>query len=95
KNKEQTLENSVLSSCPKDWIAFGSQCLYFAEDMGNWTFSQTFCANFEAGIGQFESQEELQNFLKRYKGLSDYWIGLNRKASYHIWKWTNNTKCKT
>nr|XP_040137795.1 C-type lectin domain family 2 member H-like [Ictidomys tridecemlineatus] len=93
KNKEQTLENPVFVTCPKDWIAFGSQCLYFAEDMGNWTFSQTFCTTLEASLAQFERQEEL-NFLKRDNGLSDYWIGLKREASYHIWKWTENTECK-
>ncbi|KAM5175034.1 C-type lectin domain family 2 member H-like isoform 2-T2 [Callospermophilus lateralis] len=93
KNKEQALENSVFAACPKDWIIFGSKCLYFAEDMGNWTFSQTFCATLEASLTQFDSKEEL-NFLKRHNGLSDYWIGLNREASYHIWKWTENTECK-
>ncbi|KAI5126082.1 C-Type Lectin Domain Family 2 Member D [Manis pentadactyla] len=52
---------------------------------------QIFCASLEAHLVQFESAEEL-NFLKRYKGPSDHWIGLRRESSHHIWKWTDNTE---
>lgn len=34
----------------------------------------------------------LQNFLSRYKGSFDYWIGLHRESSEHPWKWTDNTQ---
>uniref|UniRef100_A0A8D2CRQ2 C-type lectin domain-containing protein n=1 Tax=Sciurus vulgaris TaxID=55149 RepID=A0A8D2CRQ2_SCIVU len=93
KTTKPILENPVFATCPKDWIGFGSKCFYFSEDIGNWTFSQTFCASLEASLVQFESQEEL-NFLIRYKGLSDHWIGLNRESSHHIWKWTDKTEYK-
>lgn len=33
-----------------------------------------------------------QNFLKRYKGASDHWIGLHRESSEHPWIWTDNTE---
>lgn len=78
-------------TCPKEWIGFGNKCFYFSEDTRNWTFSQTFCTSLEAGLGQFETKEEL-NFLKRYKGPSDHWIGLRRESSFHVWKWTDNTE---
>ncbi|KAI4576305.1 hypothetical protein MJT46_002140 [Ovis ammon polii x Ovis aries] len=58
----------------------------------NWTFSQTSCTKMEAVLAQFEMEEEL-NFLKRYKGPSDHWIGLSRESSHHAWKWTDNSKC--
>ncbi|XP_014447973.1 C-type lectin domain family 2 member D11-like isoform X2 [Tupaia chinensis] len=61
-------------------------------DIRNWTFSQTFCASLEAELARFETLEEL-NFLKRYKGPSDHWIGLSRETSHHVWKWTDNTVC--
>uniref|UniRef100_A0A8C8W1X8 C-type lectin domain-containing protein n=1 Tax=Peromyscus maniculatus bairdii TaxID=230844 RepID=A0A8C8W1X8_PERMB len=35
--------------------------------------------------------EEL-NFLKRYKGNFDYWIGLRRNSPEHPWRWTDNTE---
>uniref|UniRef100_A0A8C8YPB2 C-type lectin domain-containing protein n=1 Tax=Prolemur simus TaxID=1328070 RepID=A0A8C8YPB2_PROSS len=76
------------------WIGFGSKCFYFSEDTRNWTFSQTFCASLEAHLARFETLEEL-NFLKRYKGPSDHWIGLSRESAHHTWKWTDNTKYDT
>nr|XP_044611585.1 C-type lectin domain family 2 member E-like isoform X5 [Equus asinus] len=60
-------------------------------DARNWTFSQAFCVSLEADLVQFETLEEL-NFLKRYKGPSDHWIGLSRESSYHIWKWTDDSE---
>jgi hypothetical protein len=33
-----------------------------------------------------------QNFLKRYKGTSDHWIGLHRASTQHPWIWTDNTE---
>ncbi|XP_070646262.1 C-type lectin domain family 2 member H-like isoform X2 [Bos indicus] len=78
-------------NCPKGWIGFGSKCFYFSEDSKNWTFSQTSCIFMGAVLAQFETEEEL-NFLKRYKGPSDHWIGLSRESSHHAWKWTDNSK---
>ncbi|XP_057632435.1 C-type lectin domain family 2 member E-like [Chionomys nivalis] len=79
------------STCPNDWIGFGSKCFYFSEDVRNWTFSQTYCMALEAHLALFDSLEEL-NFLKRYKGTSDYWIGLYRESSDHAWTSTDNTE---
>uniref|UniRef100_A0A4W2FN31 C-type lectin domain family 2 member H-like n=1 Tax=Bos indicus x Bos taurus TaxID=30522 RepID=A0A4W2FN31_BOBOX len=78
-------------SCPKGWIGFGSKCFYFSEDSKNWTFSQTSCTSVGAVLAQFETEEEL-NFLRRYKGIFDHWIGLSRESSHHAWKWTDNSK---
>ncbi|KAK7799784.1 hypothetical protein U0070_002908, partial [Myodes glareolus] len=79
------------ATCPKEWIGFGSKCFYFSEDMRNWTFSQTSCVALKAHLAKFESPEKL-NFMKRYKGPSDHWIGLRRKSSHHPWRWTDNTE---
>lgn len=80
----------VQPACPPMWIGFGDKCFYFSEDTGNWTFSQNFCDSLEAKLVQIDTQEEL-NFLTRYKGPDDHWIGLNRESPRHSWKWTNNT----
>ncbi|XP_049986119.1 C-type lectin domain family 2 member H-like [Alexandromys fortis] len=79
------------ATCPREWIGFGSKCFYFSEDIRNWTSSQTSCMALEAHLAKFESLEEL-NFMKRYKGPSDHWIGLHRKSAHHPWKWTDNTE---
>nr|XP_012602523.1 C-type lectin domain family 2 member D isoform X2 [Microcebus murinus] len=88
------LEHSVYAACPESWIGFGSKCFYFSEDTRNWTFSQTFCTSLEAHLAQFQTPEEL-DFLKRYKGPSDHWIGLYRKSARQSWKWTDNTEYNT
>ncbi|CAI9166219.1 unnamed protein product [Rangifer tarandus platyrhynchus] len=80
--------------CPKGWIGFGRKCFYFSEDSKNWTFSQTFCTSREAVLAQFDTEEEL-NFLIRYKGPFDHWIGLSRESSHHAWKWTDNSTYNT
>ncbi|XP_005087196.2 C-type lectin domain family 2 member E-like [Mesocricetus auratus] len=79
------------ATCPRDWIEFGGKCFYFSEDTRNWTFSQTSCMAQEAHLAVFDTIEEL-NFLKRYKGPSDYWIGLHRESPEHPWLWTDNTE---
>ncbi|KAI4546050.1 hypothetical protein MG293_002605 [Ovis ammon polii] len=60
-------------------------------DSENWTFSQTSCTSVGAVLAQFETEEEL-NFLQRYKGPFDHWIGLIGEPSHHAWKWTDNSK---
>ncbi|XP_069441894.1 C-type lectin domain family 2 member D11-like isoform X2 [Ovis canadensis] len=81
----------LLAACPEGWIGFGSKCFYFSEDSENWTFSQTSCTSVGAVLAQFETEEEL-NFLQRYKGPFDHWIGLIGEPSHHAWKWTDNSK---
>ncbi|XP_043295926.1 C-type lectin domain family 2 member D11-like isoform X2 [Cervus canadensis] len=80
----------LFSICVAGWIGFGCKCFNFSEDSKNWTASQTFCTSREAVLAQFETEEEL-NFLKRYKGPFDHWIGLSRESSHHAWKWTDNS----
>ncbi|XP_028737340.1 C-type lectin domain family 2 member D11-like [Peromyscus leucopus] len=90
-NKEQVSIKNTYAACPRDWIGFGSKCFYFSENTSNWTFSQTFCMELEAQLARFDSLEEL-NFLMRYKGTFDYWIGLRRNSPEHPWRWTDNTE---
>ncbi|XP_041492143.1 C-type lectin domain family 2 member H-like [Microtus oregoni] len=78
-------------TCPTDWIGFGSQCFHFSEHTNNWTSSQTSCMALAAHLALFRSLDEL-NFLKRYNGDSDFWIGLYRESPEHPWMWTNNTE---
>ncbi|XP_026634225.1 C-type lectin domain family 2 member F-like [Microtus ochrogaster] len=88
---EQVSSNNTYASCPRKWIGFGNKCFYFSEDMENWTSSQNYCMVLSAQLAKFENQEEL-NFLKRYMGPFDHWIGLHRESSEHPWMWTDNTE---
>ncbi|XP_065791226.1 C-type lectin domain family 2 member D6-like [Muntiacus reevesi] len=90
--RRRELDSYVLYvPCSKGWIGFGRKCFYFSDETRNWTFSQTFCTSEEAVLAQFETEEEL-NFLLRYKGPSDLWIGLSRESLHHVWKWTDDSK---
>ncbi|XP_015984347.1 C-type lectin domain family 2 member D11 [Rousettus aegyptiacus] len=91
KSRMPVLEYPVCAVCPEQWIGFGNKCFYFSDETRNWTYSQVFCTSLNSQLAQFETLEELK-FLKRYKGLSDHWIGLSRESSNHIWKWTDNTE---
>ncbi|XP_040593333.1 C-type lectin domain family 2 member E isoform X3 [Mesocricetus auratus] len=79
------------ASCPRGWIGFGSKCFYFSEDMRNWTSSQTSCKAQGAQLAQFDSLE-LLDYLKRYSGDFDYWIGLHRESPEHPWSWPDGTE---
>ncbi|XP_017653093.1 C-type lectin domain family 2 member D11-like [Nannospalax galili] len=91
RKEKQIIKNHIYANCPRNWIGFGSKCFYFSDDTKNWTYSQTSCVTLGAQLAQFENQEE-QNFLRRYKGSSDHWIGLHRESPQHAWKWTDNTE---
>eukprot|EP00073_Rattus_norvegicus_P046390 XP_017448538.1 PREDICTED: C-type lectin domain family 2 member D11 isoform X1 [Rattus norvegicus] len=91
KKTPQISNINAYAACPRNWIGVGNKCFYFSEYASNWTFSQDFCKAQESQLARFDNQEEL-NFVKRYKGSSNYWIGLHRESSEHPWKWTDNTE---
>ncbi|XP_035304625.1 C-type lectin domain family 2 member D11-like [Cricetulus griseus] len=91
RRQEQTSIKNIPANCLRNWIGFGSKCFYFSENTSNWTFSQNFCMELEAHLARFDSDEELE-FLNRYKGTFDYWIGLHRESPEHPWMWTDNTE---
>ncbi|XP_032761467.1 C-type lectin domain family 2 member D2-like [Rattus rattus] len=90
KTEQISIKNNYVA-CPRNWIGVGNKCFYFSEYSHNWTFSQTLCKTQEAELARFDNEEEL-NFLRRYKGSFDYWIGLHRESSSQPWKWTDNTE---
>ncbi|XP_029390916.1 C-type lectin domain family 2 member D11-like [Mus pahari] len=89
--EEISIKNNTCSACPRKRIGFGNKCFYFSGKSSNWTFTQDFCMAQEAQLARFDNKEEL-NFLMRFKGNFDYWIGLHRESSQHPWKWTDNTE---
>ncbi|XP_027284199.1 C-type lectin domain family 2 member G-like [Cricetulus griseus] len=88
---EEVSNKNIYYDCPRDWIGVGSKCFYFSEKVENWTSSQTFCMAQGVQLARFDSPEELE-FLERYKGKHDHWIGLHRKSSEHHWMWTDGTE---
>ncbi|CAI5767940.1 Hypothetical predicted protein [Podarcis lilfordi] len=76
--------------CPDGWIGYQRKCYYFSDSYRNWTYSQNYCASFNASLVVIDSQEEM-SFLRRYKGPADYWIGLQKMNDQEPWKWIDGT----
>ncbi|XP_069099030.1 C-type lectin domain family 2 member D-like [Pleurodeles waltl] len=64
-------------------------CYFFSETDGSWANSQSFCASHKATLAVIATQKEM-DFVMRYKGVDDHWIGLSREPKGE-WKWPNGT----
>ncbi|XP_008047284.1 C-type lectin domain family 2 member B [Carlito syrichta] len=76
--------------CPDKWIGFQRKCYYFSEKEANWTSSRDNCATEDAFLTKIDTQQEM-NFLRRYKGNSDHWIGLTM-INNQTGNWVDGTK---
>uniref|UniRef100_A0A8C8RKZ9 C-type lectin domain-containing protein n=1 Tax=Pelusios castaneus TaxID=367368 RepID=A0A8C8RKZ9_9SAUR len=83
-------EHCPVATCPDGWVGYLGKCYYFSEAEANWASSQNNCSAHGASLAGIDSLEEM-DFMTRYKGPSDYWIGL-RRAPDQPWKWTNGTE---
>uniref|UniRef100_A0A670ITG4 C-type lectin domain-containing protein n=1 Tax=Podarcis muralis TaxID=64176 RepID=A0A670ITG4_PODMU len=72
------------------FLSIGGSCEVLPTSEGNWTYSQNYCASFDAFLVMIDSEEEM-SFLRRYKGPADHWIGLQRMDNQEPWKWINDT----
>uniref|UniRef100_A0A8C0GT69 C-type lectin domain-containing protein n=2 Tax=Chelonoidis abingdonii TaxID=106734 RepID=A0A8C0GT69_CHEAB len=81
---------SAVAACPDGWIGYLGKCYYFSQAEGNWTYSQSHCSALGASLAGIDTQQEME-FMKRYKGLEDHWIGL-QKSPGQRWKWSNGTE---
>ncbi|XP_065420319.1 early activation antigen CD69-like isoform X2 [Chrysemys picta bellii] len=77
-------------ACPDDWVGYQGKCYYFSKAKGNWNHSQTHCSSLGASLVAIDTLQDL-DFLLRYKGKSDHWIGLRRDPG-QPWKWANGTE---
>lgn len=78
-------------SCPPLWIGFEGKCFYFSEVERNWTSSRDDCHTRRASLAVIQSKDEL-DFVLRYKGFPDHWIGLSRQNLRQRWEWEDGTK---
>lgn len=75
-------------SCPNGWVEYLGKCYHFSTAEGNWMSSKRHCSSLNAALAVIDSQEEM-DFMMRYKGFRDHWIGLQRINQH--WKWINGT----
>ncbi|CAM5098893.1 unnamed protein product [Natator depressus] len=72
--------------CPDGWVGYRGKCYYFSEAEGTWDSSQSFCSSLNASLAEINTQKDL--FIMRYKGVSEFWIGLKRVLA-QTWQWVN------
>ncbi|XP_065271149.1 C-type lectin domain family 2 member D-like [Emys orbicularis] len=77
-------------ACPDGWIGYRGKCYYFSEAKGNWNHSQSHCSSLSASLAVIDTLQDL-DFMLRYKGKFDHWIGLWRDPG-QPWKWANGTE---
>ncbi|XP_077114362.1 C-type lectin domain family 2 member E-like isoform X3 [Ranitomeya variabilis] len=82
--------NYPSNPCEDDWIWSRQKCYYFSSNISEWQTGQDFCASRNASLALLDSIDEL-NFLLRFKGSSDHWIGLSREQEGRPWEWTNGS----
>uniref|UniRef100_A0A8B9SI11 C-type lectin domain-containing protein n=1 Tax=Anas platyrhynchos TaxID=8839 RepID=A0A8B9SI11_ANAPL len=78
-------------SCPPSWIGFKGKCFYFSDGEKNQTLSRADCHARNASLAVIQSREEL-DFMMRYKGSHDHWIGLSRQNPRQRWEWDDGTE---
>ncbi|CAJ0960264.1 unnamed protein product [Ranitomeya imitator] len=76
--------------CEDDWIWYKRKCYYFSTNISEWEKSQSFCAARNASLAIINWTHEL-DFILRFKGSSDHWIGLKRENETEPWVWTNGS----
>ncbi|XP_026516177.1 C-type lectin domain family 2 member B-like [Terrapene carolina triunguis] len=76
--------------CPDGWVGYRGKCYYFSEAEENWNNSQRHCSVLGASLAVIDSEQDL-DFMLRYKGVSEHWIGLWREQERETWKWVNGS----
>uniref|UniRef100_A0A674J129 C-type lectin domain-containing protein n=1 Tax=Terrapene triunguis TaxID=2587831 RepID=A0A674J129_9SAUR len=72
--------------CLDGWVGYRGKCYYFSEAEGTWDSSQSFCSSLNASLAWIDTEKDLM-FILRYKGVSEFWIGLKR-VSAQTWQWS-------
>ncbi|XP_069506605.1 early activation antigen CD69-like isoform X1 [Ambystoma mexicanum] len=89
-SRAENVNSEVLPPCGEGWIWFRNKCYYFSEQEANWTDAEHACASLNSSLAVIDNQREM-DFVRRYKGKRDHWIGL-RRDSGQPWKWANGTE---
>ncbi|XP_069506600.1 uncharacterized protein [Ambystoma mexicanum] len=87
---ENAKNSEVLPPCGDGWIWFRNKCYFFSEVDANWDAAKQACASWNSSLAVIDNQREM-DFVMRYKGERDHWIGL-RRDSDQPWKWVNGTE---
>ncbi|XP_073409005.1 C-type lectin domain family 7 member A-like isoform X2 [Dendrobates tinctorius] len=74
--------------CEDYWIWYRGKCYYFSTERDTWRNSEKFCISHNSSLAIIESKEEL-DFLLRFRGSENQWIGIKHTYAGTGWIWTN------
>uniref|UniRef100_A0A803XNJ5 C-type lectin domain-containing protein n=1 Tax=Meleagris gallopavo TaxID=9103 RepID=A0A803XNJ5_MELGA len=63
-------------------------CYYFSKTQCDWNSSREQCQRLGASLATVDTEEELE-FVQRYQGPKDHWIGLHRAEGDKHWTWAD------
>lgn len=72
----------VVKTCVGEWIGFGGRCWYFSEVEKNWTEAQRACNAWNSSLAVIHNETQ---FLLRYKGETEHWVGLRKTPVGYQW----------
>ncbi|XP_069506604.1 uncharacterized protein [Ambystoma mexicanum] len=87
---ENVKTSEVLPPCGDGWIWFRNKCYFFSQVEANWDDAKHACASWNSSLAVIDNQREM-DFLMRYNGIFDHWIGLWRDSG-HRWVWVNGSE---
>ncbi|KAM3913340.1 C-type lectin domain family 2 member B-like [Leptodactylus fuscus] len=83
-------KNQNSAPCDDDWIWYRGKCYYFSTKRDTWENSLEYCKEQNATLALIDNREEYE-FLFRFKGRNNHWIGLRRTDDNTGWTWINGT----
>ncbi|XP_069506603.1 C-type lectin domain family 7 member A-like [Ambystoma mexicanum] len=90
-SRAENVKNSeVLPPCGDEWIWFRKKCYFFSQVEANWDAAEHACASWKSSLAVIDNQREM-DFMMRYNGKFDHWIGLRRDYGQH-WIWVNGSE---
>ncbi|XP_040558660.1 C-type lectin domain family 2 member B isoform X1 [Gallus gallus] len=76
--------------CPNAWVGFQGKCYYFSDTESDWNSSREHCHRLGASLATIETEEEME-FMLRYRGPANCWIGLHRAEGAEHWTWADGS----
>ncbi|XP_052561372.1 C-type lectin domain family 2 member D-like, partial [Tympanuchus pallidicinctus] len=76
--------------CPDAWLGLQGKCFYFSASESDWDSSREHCQRLGASLATVDTEEEME-FMLRYLGPANRWIGLHRAEGDERWTWADGS----
>ncbi|XP_048782036.1 C-type lectin domain family 2 member D11-like isoform X2 [Lagopus muta] len=76
--------------CPDAWLGLQGKCFYFSANESDWDSSREHCQRLGASLATVDTEEQME-FMLRYLGPANCWIGLHRAEGDERWTWADGS----